>query len=59
MEKEFDVVVIGAGPSGEVAAGRLADAGLDVALCERRPGRRGVLVLRLHALEGARPPAAS
>jgi pyruvate/2-oxoglutarate dehydrogenase complex dihydrolipoamide dehydrogenase (E3) component len=35
MEKEFDVIVIGAGPSGEVAAGRLADAGLDVALCER------------------------
>ncbi len=35
MEKEFDVVVIGAGPAGEVAAGRLADAGLDVALCER------------------------
>ncbi len=35
MEKEFDVVVIGAGPSGEVAAGRLADAGLHVALCER------------------------
>ena len=35
MEKDFDVVVIGAGPSGEVATGRLADAGLDVALCER------------------------
>jgi pyruvate/2-oxoglutarate dehydrogenase complex dihydrolipoamide dehydrogenase (E3) component len=35
MEKEFDVVVIGAGPAGEVAAGRLADADLDVALCER------------------------
>src|SRR5688500_6567658 len=35
MEKEFDVVVIGAGPSGEVAAGRLADAGLEVALCEQ------------------------
>ena len=35
MEKQFDVVVIGAGPSGEVAAGRLADAGLAVALCER------------------------
>ncbi|HYH60532.1 MAG TPA: NAD(P)/FAD-dependent oxidoreductase, partial [Solirubrobacterales bacterium] len=35
MEKEFDVVVIGAGPAGEVAAGRLADGGLDVALCER------------------------
>ena len=35
MEREFDVVVIGAGPAGEVAAGRLADAGLEVALCER------------------------
>ena len=35
MEKTFDVVVIGAGPAGEVAAGRLAEAGLDVALCER------------------------
>ena len=35
MEKEFDVIVIGAGPSGEVAAGRLAEADLKVALCER------------------------
>jgi dihydrolipoamide dehydrogenase len=35
VEREFDVIVIGAGPSGEVAAGRLADAGLEVALCER------------------------
>jgi dihydrolipoamide dehydrogenase len=34
-EREFDVLVIGAGPAGEVAAGRLADAGLDVALIER------------------------
>ena len=31
---EFDVVVIGAGPAGEVAAGRLADAGLSVAIVE-------------------------
>ena len=30
----FDVVVIGAGPAGEVAAGRLADAGLEVAIVE-------------------------
>ena len=29
-EREFDVVLIGAGPAGEVAAGRLADGGLSV-----------------------------
>ncbi len=36
MDRAFDVVVLGAGPAGEVAAGRLGEAGLDVALVESR-----------------------
>jgi pyruvate/2-oxoglutarate dehydrogenase complex dihydrolipoamide dehydrogenase (E3) component len=34
-ELEFDVVILGAGPAGEVCAGRLAEAGLDVAVVEQ------------------------
>ena len=34
-EHEVDVVVIGAGPAGEVAAGRLGEAGLEVVLAEQ------------------------
>ena len=34
--RSFDVVVVGAGPAGEVAAGRLAENGLKVAIVEDR-----------------------
>ncbi|MGD9736357.1 MAG: NAD(P)/FAD-dependent oxidoreductase [Solirubrobacterales bacterium] len=34
-EKSFDAIVLGAGPAGEVCAGKLADAGWRVAIVER------------------------
>jgi dihydrolipoamide dehydrogenase len=36
MEREFDVVVLGAGAPGEVIAGRLGEAGVSVAIVEER-----------------------
>lgn len=60
MKKEFQAIVVGAGPAGSSAALVMARAGLDVALVERGtfPGEKnmfGGVLHRLPSLEGIFP----
>ena len=50
MTKTFDVIVVGAGPAGSLAALNLARAGVDVALLERGeyPGDKNMFGGLLH-----------
>lgn len=50
MEKFFDVIIVGAGPAGSLAAVKLTRAGLKVALLERgsRPGSKNIFGGLLH-----------
>jgi len=59
MENDFDVIVVGAGPAGSVAAYCMASAGLNVLVVERGnfPGAKNLTGGRLyaHALEKIMP----
>ena len=53
MDAEYDVVVIGAGPGGYVAAIRAGQLGLSTALVEREELGGVCLQLGLHTQQGA------
>ena len=50
MAKSFDVIVVGAGPAGSIAALKLARAGINVCLLERgkQPGAKNMFGGLLH-----------
>jgi pyruvate/2-oxoglutarate dehydrogenase complex dihydrolipoamide dehydrogenase (E3) component len=56
MNKQFDVIVIGMGPGGQVVAGHLLKAGRRVAVVERELMGGGVRLLGVHPVQDAATP---
>lgn len=56
MTTDFDAIVIGAGPGGEVAASRLLAGGLLLALVERELIGGGMRLLGVHPVQDPAAP---
>ena len=52
MSETFDVVIIGAGPAGEIVGERAVKAGLTAVVVERDLVRRRMQLLGLYAKQG-------
>ena len=52
MENKFDLIVVGAGPGGYVAALKAAKLGLKTAVIEKRQGRRYLPKQRVYTHKG-------
>ena len=53
MAREFDVVIIGAGPGGYTAALKAAEFGLKVVVIEAKEDWRHMRKQRMHSNQGA------
>ena len=52
-DSKFDLIIVGGGPGGYVAAIRAAQLGLKTAVVEAQPSRRHLPQLGLHPDQGA------